>query len=221
MWAIVLSRAQRHSPAVPVSGPGSVPPLLRPFHVARSGGRSMGHSLGQAAKAAARSKTTMHRAIASGRLSATRAANGGWSIDPAELARVFPADRNLERSATDDGTAALRAERDRLLVEHEDLRETIRDLRTRLDAEADERRRVQERLTGLLTHRQTGSVPTTDSDPAELDRRREWSLWRRLRWACGRKESDFFGCSGLRWFFVALKGLRAHASSDGSARPPG
>jgi hypothetical protein len=84
MRAIVLSRAQRHSPAVPVSGPGSVPPLLRPFHVARSGGRSMGHSLGQAAKAAARSKTTMHRAIAS---------DGGISLDEAAAAGSRPLPR--------------------------------------------------------------------------------------------------------------------------------
>ena len=38
--------------------------------------------------------------------------------------------------------------------------ETIRQLWGRLDGEAEERRRVQERLTALLTHRQTGSVPS-------------------------------------------------------------
>ena len=36
----------------------------------------MGYSLGQAAKAAGRSKTTIHRAIKSGRLSAARADDG-------------------------------------------------------------------------------------------------------------------------------------------------
>jgi len=45
--------------------------------------------------------------------------------------------------------------------------ETIRDLRARLDAEAEERRRVQERLTGLLTHRQGGSVPAVQKGPIE------------------------------------------------------
>jgi hypothetical protein len=50
----------------------------------------MPYSLGQAAKACGRSKTTIHRAITSGRLSASRTEAGGYSIDPAELDRVFP-----------------------------------------------------------------------------------------------------------------------------------
>jgi hypothetical protein len=37
---------------------------------------------------------------------------------------------------------------------------TIRDLRARLDREAEERRALSERLTALLTHRQAGSVPS-------------------------------------------------------------
>jgi len=46
-------------------------------------------------------------------------------------------------------------------------------LRARLDASEDERRRVQERLTGLLTRRQAGSVPSV--------MRRAWAPWWR-RW---------------------------------------
>lgn len=46
-------------------------------------------SLGQAAKVAGVGKTTVQRAIASGRLSATRNPDGGYAIDPAELARVY------------------------------------------------------------------------------------------------------------------------------------
>jgi hypothetical protein len=38
-------------------------------------------------------------------------------------------------------------ERDRLVAEREDLRETIRDLRSRLDSEVDERRRLLALLT--------------------------------------------------------------------------
>ena len=49
----------------------------------------MGYSLGQAARAASRSKTTIHRPA--GRLSASRTETGGWSIEPSELARVFQA----------------------------------------------------------------------------------------------------------------------------------
>lgn len=49
----------------------------------------MGLSLGQAAKFAGVGKTTISRAVSSGRLSATKNADGGYSIDPAELCRVY------------------------------------------------------------------------------------------------------------------------------------
>jgi len=58
----------------------------------------MGYSLGQAAKAAGRSKTTIHRAIKSGKLSASWTEDGGWSIDPADLSRLT---RNGERCRSD------------------------------------------------------------------------------------------------------------------------
>lgn len=48
-------------------------------------------SLGQAARAAEVSKSSISRAISSGRLSATRnAERGGWDITEDELFRVFP-----------------------------------------------------------------------------------------------------------------------------------
>lgn len=46
-------------------------------------------SLGQAAKLARTSKTTLARAIKCGRLSAERRDDGSYRIDPAELSRVF------------------------------------------------------------------------------------------------------------------------------------
>jgi excisionase family DNA binding protein len=46
-------------------------------------------TLGQAARLTGTSKTTLTRAIRAGRLSATRRDDGGYEIDPAELARVF------------------------------------------------------------------------------------------------------------------------------------
>ena len=50
----------------------------------------MSYTLGTAAKAAGLSKPTIHRAIRSGRISATRLDDGSYRIDPAELHRVFP-----------------------------------------------------------------------------------------------------------------------------------
>ena len=52
---------------------------------------TVAYTLGQAAKAANVSKTTIQRAIKSGRLSATRRDDGSYDIDPAELRRAFPA----------------------------------------------------------------------------------------------------------------------------------
>src|SRR3954453_10769951 len=47
-------------------------------------------SLRQAAKEAGVAKTTLIRALKSGRLSAQKNDLGDWAIDPAELHRVFP-----------------------------------------------------------------------------------------------------------------------------------
>jgi excisionase family DNA binding protein len=46
-------------------------------------------TLGQAAKLAGVGKSTLSRAIKSGRLSASRQTDGSYSIDPAELERVY------------------------------------------------------------------------------------------------------------------------------------
>ncbi len=50
----------------------------------------MRYTLGTAAKATGKSKTTIQRAIAKGNISADKLKSGGYSIDPAELHRVFP-----------------------------------------------------------------------------------------------------------------------------------
>lgn len=50
----------------------------------------MRYTLGTAAKATGKSKTTIQRAISKGNISAEKLKNGGYSIDPAELHRVFP-----------------------------------------------------------------------------------------------------------------------------------
>ena len=50
----------------------------------------MSYTLGMAAKAAGKSKTTIQRAIAKGTISADKEKNGRYSIDPSELHRVFP-----------------------------------------------------------------------------------------------------------------------------------
>ena len=50
----------------------------------------MRYTLGQAAKATGKSKTTIQRAVAKGLISGEKGQNGEYKIDPAELHRVFP-----------------------------------------------------------------------------------------------------------------------------------
>jgi hypothetical protein len=61
----------------------------------------MSYTLGMAAPAAGLSKSTIHRTIKAGRISATRAEAGSYAIDPAELHRVFPAAQKVTRSGND------------------------------------------------------------------------------------------------------------------------
>lgn len=50
----------------------------------------MRYTLGQAAKATGKSKTTIQRAVSKGLISREKGQNGEYRIDPAELHRVFP-----------------------------------------------------------------------------------------------------------------------------------
>ena len=113
-------------------------------------------SLAQAAKTAGKSKPTLLRAIKSGKRSASRTASGAYEIDPAELARVFPFAGDMAGTMTQsvpgNGAETYPAispgeaqALHRVIVEQA---ETIRDLRTRLDSEVEERRRLLALLTG-------------------------------------------------------------------------
>ena len=114
-------------------------------------------SLGQAAKETGMDKSTISRAIKSGKLSATRKENGGYEIDPAELFRVFaPVSKDTEPSALAHDTArgggsenqvlrlqweaaALRMQLEAATLRIQDKEGEIRDLRHRLDTEGEER----------------------------------------------------------------------------------
>ena len=51
---------------------------------------TMKYSLSDAAEATGKNKTTIQRAIKSGKISAKKGVSGAYEIDPAELHRVFP-----------------------------------------------------------------------------------------------------------------------------------
>jgi hypothetical protein len=111
-------------------------------------------TLGEAARAVNRSKSTLSKAIKSGRLSYMSRDGGEYQISAAELFRVFPANGNsnpeIERLATQEGngrTAVLQAQLEGLSGELEQVKSERDDLRRRLDAESEERRK----LTAMLT----------------------------------------------------------------------
>jgi hypothetical protein len=98
----------------------------------------MSYTLGDAAKASGMSKTTIHRAIKSGKISATKANDGSYSIDPAELHRVFqpvtqvtPHDPLLRNDTEQHGN-------------------TLETLRIRLELQEKERERERTLLQGTI-----------------------------------------------------------------------
>jgi len=151
----------------------------------------MAYSLAQAAAATGRDRSTLLKAIKSGKLSANRdSATGAWQVDPAELARVYgignseansepglggsQADTRLQLTVERTKTAGLEA---RLA----DMERTNDDLRRRLDQADTDRRQAldrlataQERITALLTDQRAAPAAT----PPAIEKRRRWWQWR-------------------------------------------
>lgn len=151
----------------------------------------MRYSLKQAAEATGRSKPTIWRAIQTHKISATKdEINGSWTIDPAELHRVFPPVSNADTPPLQNGNLKqyemapntheieilrrdLHHAGEKIAALKENLereRETTNDLRRRLDAEGEERRRTQAQLTALLTDQRERSQKTAQA-PAP---KRKW-----------------------------------------------
>ena len=65
-------------------------PVTVPSGTNDAEGNNMSYTLGQAARATGKSKTTIQRAIRSGKISAEKTVNGAWEIEPSEVHRVYP-----------------------------------------------------------------------------------------------------------------------------------
>lgn len=103
-------------------------------------------SLSQAAKLTSKSKSTINRAIKTGKLSALRHEDGSYSIDPAELSRAFglePQEGSKRRDAEPDANRLLeRIEALEAMLNRE--REILADLK-------EDRDRWRQQATALLT----------------------------------------------------------------------
>lgn len=129
-------------------------------------------SLTQAAREAGVSKSTIHRSIKNGRLSATRHDDGTYGISPSELFRAFPRNPSGTHSVTQYGTplesmgtlsdpapspppdqaALLQVKVDMLTAQLEREKETVEDLRRRLD-------RAEDRLLSLAPPKEAEVKP--------------------------------------------------------------
>jgi hypothetical protein len=128
----------------------------------------------QAAAAVGMTKAGIIRAIHKGKLSATRNEDGHFEIDPAELFRVYEpvatvgnSNDEVDANVTDHQSDSLRDKVEMLERMLRDKDDVIADLRKRLDAESDERRK----LTMLLT---------TAQQPAKQETPKRKGFWARI-----------------------------------------
>ena len=100
----------------------------------------MSYTLGQAAKAAGKSKPTILRAIQKGSISATKDGLGRWVIEPSELHRVYP---SVKRHDVDGGETGL----------NDALQQKISLLETELEARRRETDAAQQTIEDLRQDR--------------------------------------------------------------------
>ena len=137
----------------------------------------MKHSLTSAATATGISKSTIYRAIKSGKMSALFE-DGVYKIDPAELHRVFSPvsmeramKEEMTQSETQGETPLLKLEVDFLKQQLEREREFVKSLERRLDESDAERRK----LTKLLTFQQEQPPKVQEQSV-----KKENKLWKKL-----------------------------------------
>lgn len=110
----------------------------------------MVYTLGEAAKATGKSKSTISKAIKTGRISAKKGETGAFAIDPSELHRVYPAtveskqDETPEVNSKDNGL--IRELQTRL----ETTQERLSDKETVISDLREDRDRWRQQATALL-----------------------------------------------------------------------
>lgn len=144
-------------------------------------------TLSQAAKSISKSKSTLNRAIKSGRLSAVRNEDGTFSIDPSELARAFPQnaparaslvyhEAHSERLGTEDSSKIAMLEQ---LLERE-CEALAREREVSADLKED-RDRWRAQATGLLSDLRTAQEKSASAASLKaLPPPQHKTFWKRL-----------------------------------------
>jgi hypothetical protein len=140
----------------------------------------MSLSAKEAAEQVGMSRQGIMKAIHQGKVSAQKDLNGQWQIEPVELFRVYPPASSTQPDATSlqentpqGATESLARENELLWRMLSDKDDVISDLRARLDAEAEERRRLSMILTEVRNTQPPAPVPV---EPAPQPQ----SWWRRV-----------------------------------------
>lgn len=125
-------------------------------------------SLREAAKYFDVSRPTLQKALKSGKISGVQDGQGHWTIDPAELARVYQSRNPEPVKVGNDGPAKLSIQNTPLAGEVEVLRERLSEVEKRAavaEALAEERGRHIDDLRRMLPA------------PAPAQSRRKWWQW--------------------------------------------
>ncbi len=159
-------------------------------------------NLREAAEQAGTSKSSIYRAIKSGRLSAPRTDDGGFAIDPAELFRAFPpgngpakqtatspkmdeTDLKQALAVAEANLMSLKDMLDEVKATRDELRQDRDDLRKDRDAWKEQAQRLA-LAAPIATPAPAPSGPPSDPAPASPapaatpePPRRSWAFWRK------------------------------------------
>lgn len=143
-----------------------------------------GLSLREAAQQAGTSKSTILRAIQSGRLSASRTDDGGYSIDPAELFRVYSPKstpvapgQSMDQGAGQDAPPPAPRDATDLLVRNAQLEAEINALKAILEAEKKRADEIREDRDRWAAQAERLALPAPIQTPSQ--ERRGWWPFRR------------------------------------------
>lgn len=150
-------------------------------------------SLKQAAEAVGKGKSTLQRAIKAGKLSAQISERGTYQIDPAELARVYPADFSNNPAKRRESKRPTPFQRDGLehhetallRLELEQVREQLNQHRRLSDREIEQATATIEDLRKRLDHATNDTRSLTrlleDQTNLERDQKTGHGLWSRFQ----------------------------------------
>jgi hypothetical protein len=142
----------------------------------------MGLTLRQAAELSGTSRSTIHRALKNGKISGGRLEDGAWDIDPSELARVFPWDitepvqrdtTGQERNGSGERESVLAVRVEMLERQLDRERDTVEDLRKRLDRAEDRILTLSAPAADPMQHTRTGSDGARPSTLAAAEAERD------------------------------------------------